>query len=69
MQPALSAKRLIFLDETGVTLNMVRRYPPVVIAVVSGAIKPSMTDLPERAFFVPKPFDPRHVLAEIERLA
>lgn len=26
MQPLLSAKRLIFLDETGVTTNMVRRY-------------------------------------------
>ena len=26
MQPVLSAKRLIFLDETGVTTNMVRRY-------------------------------------------
>ncbi len=26
MQPALSARRLIFLDETGVTTNMVRRY-------------------------------------------
>lgn len=26
MQPVLSASRLIFLDETGVTTNMVRRY-------------------------------------------
>lgn len=26
MQPMLSARRLIFLDETGVTTNMVRRY-------------------------------------------
>ena len=26
MQPLLSARRLIFLDETGVTTNMVRRY-------------------------------------------
>lgn len=26
MQPTLSARRLIFLDETGVTTNMVRRY-------------------------------------------
>lgn len=26
MQPMLSAKRPIFLDETGVTTNMVRRY-------------------------------------------
>lgn len=26
MQPLLAAKRLIFLDETGVTTNMVRRY-------------------------------------------
>ncbi len=26
MQPLLSAKRLIFLDETGVTTNMIRRY-------------------------------------------
>ena len=26
LQPTLSARRLIFLDETGVTTNMVRRY-------------------------------------------
>lgn len=45
------------------------RHPPVLIAVVSGAIRPSKTDLPDRSFFVPKPFDPRHVLAEIERLS
>lgn len=45
------------------------RYPPVLIAVISGAIRPSPTDLPERSFFVPKPFDPRHILAEIERLS
>ncbi len=45
------------------------RHPPVLIAVVSGAITPSRADLPDRAFFVPKPFDPRHVLSEIERMS
>lgn len=45
------------------------RYPPVLIAVVSGAIRPSAADLPDKAVFVPKPFDPRHILAEIERMS
>ena len=45
------------------------RHPPVLIAVVSGAVRPSQTDLPERSFFIPKPFDPRHILSEIDRLS
>jgi DNA-binding NtrC family response regulator len=45
------------------------RYPPVMIAVMSGAIKPTIADLPDKAIFVPKPFDPRHILAEIERMS
>lgn len=44
------------------------RHPPVLIAVVSGAIRPEREDLPERSFFVPKPFDPRHILSEIDRM-
>lgn len=43
------------------------RYPPVVIVVVSGAVRPSVADLPDRSFFVAKPFDPRQLLSEIER--
>jgi len=45
------------------------RHPPVLIAVVSGAIRPEREDLPERSFFVPKPFDPRHILSEIDRMS
>jgi len=45
------------------------RYPPVLIAVVSGNVRPSQADLPERSFFVAKPFDPRYVLSEIDRLS
>lgn len=45
------------------------RHPPVLIAVVSGAIRPEREDLPERSFFVPKPFDPRHILKEIDRMS
>lgn len=44
------------------------RYPPVLIAVVSGNVRPSQADLPERSFFVAKPFDPRYVLSQIDRL-
>ncbi|ATI56815.1 MULTISPECIES: response regulator [Sphingomonas] len=45
------------------------RYPPMLIAVVSGNVRPSQADLPEHSFFVAKPFDPRYVLSEIDRLS
>lgn len=45
------------------------RYPPTALIVTSGVVKASAIDLPDRAAFVSKPFDPRHILREIERLA
>lgn len=44
------------------------RHPPVFIVVASGAVSPLPHELPTLAFFVPKPFDPRHVLSELDRL-
>ena len=44
------------------------RYPPTLLVVASGAAKPSDSDLPEHTMFIAKPFDPRSVLREIERL-
>lgn len=44
------------------------RYPPTVLVIASGAAKLTDSDLPERAMFVAKPFDPRSVLRDIERL-
>lgn len=45
------------------------RYPPTILIVASGAVKPRASELPERAMFVSKPFDPRSVLREIDRLS
>lgn len=45
------------------------RYPPTLLVVASGVVRPKPADLPDRAMFVAKPFDPRFVLREIERLA
>ncbi|MBX8846733.1 response regulator [Sphingomonas melonis] len=45
------------------------RYPPTILIVVSGMVNPTSAELPARALFVSKPFDPRYVLREIERLS
>lgn len=45
------------------------RYPPTILIVASGAAKPEAADLPDRAMFVAKPFDPRAVLRDIERMS
>lgn len=45
------------------------RYPPTILVIASGRVSPSEAELPERAMFVSKPFDPRQVLREIERMA
>lgn len=45
------------------------RYPPTVLVVASGAVQLNAAELPDRAMFVAKPFDPRFVLQEIERMA
>ena len=45
------------------------RFPPTLLVVASGAVKVPAEALPSRTMFVAKPFDPRHVLDEIERLS
>jgi CheY-like chemotaxis protein len=44
------------------------RWPPTLLVIASGAVQVGSTDLPPHAMFVPKPFDPRFVLHEIDRL-
>ena len=43
------------------------RFPPTVLVVTSGVLNPTKADLPAGSFFVPKPFDPKRVLGQIER--
>lgn len=45
-----------------------KRYPPTLLLVMSGAEPIAPADLPDRSAFVPKPFDPRRVLRQIEQL-
>ena len=45
------------------------RFPPTLLVVASGAVKVSAAELPEHTMFVAKPFDPRFVLDEIERVS
>lgn len=45
------------------------RFPPSLLIVASGALRPSAAELPPHTMFIAKPFDPRRVLDEIERLA
>ena len=44
------------------------RFPPTLMVVASGAVHITPAQLPSRAMFIVKPFDPRYVLGEIERL-
>ena len=44
------------------------RFPPTVLVVTSGVLNPDKADLPVDSFFVPKPFDPKRVLGQIEQL-
>jgi CheY-like chemotaxis protein len=44
------------------------RYPPTLLVVASGAVRPTAAELPAHTMFLPKPFDPRFVLGEIRRL-
>ena len=44
------------------------RYPPTLLVVASGAIRPKAGDLPLHTMFIAKPFDPNFVLHELERL-
>lgn len=45
-----------------------KRYPPTLLVVASGAVAIGPDELPAHAMFVAKPFDPRFVLEEIQRL-
>lgn len=45
-----------------------KRFPPTLLVVASGAVKIKAGDLPEHTMLVAKPFDPRFLLEEIERL-
>lgn len=44
------------------------RFPPTLLVVASGEVKVTADQLPAHTMFVAKPFDPRFVLDEIERL-
>ena len=45
------------------------RFPPTLLVVASGAVKLTPADLPARTMFIAKPFDPRFILGEIDRLS
>jgi len=45
------------------------RCPLAILIIVSGMGHPPIADLPDGSVFLAKPFDPRHVLDEIERLS
>lgn len=45
------------------------RFPPTLLVVASGAVKLTAAQLPAHTMFVAKPFDPRFVLDEIDRLS
>ncbi len=45
-----------------------KRFPPTLLVVASGAVRLTAADLPEHSMFIAKPFDPRFVLGEIDRL-
>lgn len=45
------------------------RFPPTLLVVASGALNPKPSELPTHTMFVAKPFDPRFVLGELDRLS
>lgn len=44
-----------------------KRYPPTVLVISSGGLRPGDDELPENCFFVPKPFDPGRLIQRIEQ--
>ena len=49
--------------------RMVRgRWPPIHLIVTSGLVFPNNDDLPPGGKFIPKPYDPRHVIAALREL-
>lgn len=45
------------------------RYPPTLLVVASGAVRPSAADLPADTLFFAKPFNPHAVLTAIREAA
>lgn len=45
------------------------RWPPVHIVIASGKRRPALSEMPERAVFVPKPYLPRDVLTAFKQVA
>ena len=43
------------------------RYPPTLLLIASGEIRPTAAELPTGAVFIQKPFDPRSVLSVIQQ--
>ena len=56
------------MDGVRLAHHVHERYPPTLLVVASGAVRVAQDDLPPRAMFIAKPFDPHYVLEEIERL-
>ena len=56
------------MDGVKLAHHVRERFPPTLLVVASGAVKVTPADLPAHTMFVAKPFDPRFVLDEIERL-
>jgi two-component system, response regulator PdtaR len=45
------------------------RWPPIKIVATSGRFKVDTADLPKDVVFVPKPYDPDHLVATLRELA
>ena len=45
------------------------RWPPVELVVTSGHVQVEDEDLPERGFFLPKPYDPAQLVQTLQSLA
>lgn len=57
------------MDGVKLAHHVRNRFPPTLLVVASGAVKLTAADLPTHTMFVAKPFDPRFVLGEIDRLS
>jgi DNA-binding NtrC family response regulator len=57
------------MDGVKLAHHVRERFPPTLLVVASGAVKVTAAQLPDRTMFVAKPFDPRFVLDEIDRLS
>jgi len=39
-----------------------KRFPPTLLLIASGGVRPKLEDLPEDAVFLPKPFNPSQIV-------